>query len=479
MHQLSLEAQLKARAQEVKSASSRQPRRSDGQPDVLSVSDVNRAVKQTLEGGFALLWIKGEISNFKPHSSGHWYFSLKDSKAQINAVMFRGFNQQVRFKPADGMEVIVRGKITVYEPRGNYQVFCEMMEPVGAGAMQLAFEQLKAKLQSEGLFSPEKKRQLPALPQHVAVVTSPTGAAIRDILQVLNRRFRGLRVTVIPAVVQGDQAPPQIVQAIEMANRLKDVDVLIVGRGGGSTEDMWCFNDERVARAIAASRIPTISAVGHEIDFTIADFVADMRAPTPSAAAELVVKSAAELGDVVFVRGKQLAQLVGHTLQLLRRRLRTVESRLVVADPKRRLQDLALRCDELQSRLQMAMQHRLSERRQGLALLRTRMGTPDAMLVHLHQRLSEHVVRLQGLSQLYFEKLKARLGRAAVVLDNISPLKVLDRGYAITTHKGQVVRQAHVLQVGDQIETRVHRGLICSQVTKISVENMKETRSES
>ena len=466
MQQMSLEAQLTAKAGEAQSPVPDGKNRTTSRPEVLSVSDVNKAVKQTLEGGFPLLWIKGEISNFKPHSSGHWYFSLKDSKAQISAVMFKGFNQAVRFRPTDGMEVLVRGKITVYEPRGNYQVFCELMEPVGAGAMQMAFEQLKAKLQAEGLFAKERKRPLPVLPQHVAVVTSPTGAAIRDILNVLGRRFRGLRVTLIPTVVQGEQAAPAIVQALQMANRLKDIDVMIVGRGGGSIEDMWCFNDERVARAIAASRVPVISAVGHEIDFTIADFVADVRAPTPSAAAEIVVKSAAELNDRVQGLGKLAGQLVNHVLQLLRRRLRTVEQRLALADPKRRLQDLVQRCDELQSRLQLAMQRRLSDEGHGLQMLEQRLGTPQAWFAQLRQQISAQRVRLQGLNELYFTKLQARLQQAALVLDNISPLKVLDRGYAIVTHKQDVVRAAAQVKVGDALTVRVAEGLIHTEVKK-------------
>jgi exodeoxyribonuclease VII large subunit len=275
------------------------------EPKVLSVSDLNRYIKELLEGQFATIWLKAEISNFKAHTSGHFYFSLKDSRAQISAVMFRGYNGQLRFRPEDGMEVLVRGKITVYEPRGNYQIFCEMMEPVGAGALQKAFEQLKAKLQKEGLFDEARKRPLPALPRHIAIVTSPTGAAIRDMLNVLGRRFKGAHVTVIPCKVQGDAAPGEIVEAIKLAQKLKDVDVMIVGRGGGSIEDLWAFNDERVARAIAAARVPVISAVGHEIDFTIADFVADLRAPTPSAAAELVVRNAADLVD--RLRGYQRA----------------------------------------------------------------------------------------------------------------------------------------------------------------------------
>lgn len=440
-------------------------RRESDEPQIFSVSDVNRAIKLTLESGFSLIWLKGEISNFKPHTSGHWYFGLKDAKAQINAVMFKGVNQGIRFRPADGMEVIVRGKITVYEPRGNYQIFCEMMEPVGAGAQQLAFEQLKAKLQAEGLFAKEKKRPLPLLPKHVAVVTSPTGAAIRDILNVLGRRFRGLKVTVVPAVVQGEQAPRSIVAALQMANRLRDVDVIIVGRGGGSIEDLWCFNNEDVARTIAASRIPTISAVGHEIDFTIADFVADVRAPTPSAAAELVVQSAAELSDRLNSRLRQIQQLMNYHLDRARRQLRSHQQRLV--DPKRRLADLAQRCDELQNRLvQSAIRH-VQTLQKGLELLLHKLGSPLAEIARQRQRVGESEIRLEGRLQLQLEKHRARLSRAAAVLDNLSPLKVLDRGYAIATHEGEVVRDPEDLKVGARLSVRVAKGTIEAEIKSV------------
>ena len=261
------------------------------EPSVLSVEQLNVYIKQLLEGQVGQVWVRGELSNFKAHTSGHFYFSLKDSKSQITAVMFRGHNARLKFKPTDGMEVIVRGRITVYEPRGNYQLMCEMMEPVGAGALQKAFEQLKMKLKAEGLFDAARKRPIPTFPRHIAIVTSPTGAAIRDIMNVLSRRAKSIQVTVVPTVVQGEAAAPQICEALAKAIKLRDVDAIIVGRGGGSIEDMWCFNDEKLARAIAASPIPIISAVGHEIDFTIADFVADLRAPTPSARAACSARS--------------------------------------------------------------------------------------------------------------------------------------------------------------------------------------------
>ncbi|HWU44750.1 MAG TPA: exodeoxyribonuclease VII large subunit, partial [Bdellovibrio sp.] len=240
------------------------------EPSVLSIEQLNVQIKQLLEGQIGQVWVRGEISNFKAHTSGHFYFSLKDSKSQITAVMFRGHNSRLKFKPVDGMEVLVRARVSVYEPRGNYQLMCEMMEPVGAGALQKAFEQLKAKLKAEGLFEASRKRTLPHFPGHIAIVTSPTGAAIRDMMNVLSRRAKNIQITVVPTIVQGEGAAPQIIEAFKKAIALPDVDVIIIGRGGGSIEDMWCFNDEELARQIAASPIPVISAVGHEIDFTIA-----------------------------------------------------------------------------------------------------------------------------------------------------------------------------------------------------------------
>lgn len=421
------------------------PATASQEPEILSVSDVNKAVKTTLESQYRLLWIKGEISNFKAHTSGHFYFSLKDSKAQINAVMFKGFNNGMTFRPKDGMEVIIRGKITVYEPRGNYQVFCELMEPVGAGALQLQFEQLKQKLHSEGLFDPKKKRPIPTLPQHVAVVTSPTGAAIRDILNVLGRRFKGLRVTVIPTIVQGEAAAPKIVAAIQLAQRLKDVDVMIVGRGGGSIEDMWCFNDEAVARAIASARVPVISAVGHEIDFTIADFVADLRAPTPSAAAELVCRNAAEIVERIALLERNLLRNLRHRFVMLKQKLQHAGQRLV--DPKRRLQDLSIRCDELEQRLSMALERQIERKKGRVQLIENRLPAPMHRLVQRKQ---------------------ARLGELAAKLDAISPLKVLDRGYSIVSKGAEVVRSIDSLKTGDQLQIRFAQGKANVEVRELA-----------
>jgi len=391
---------------------------------VFSVGEINQAICSQLEGNFPLLWLKGEISNFKPHSSGHFYFSLKDSTSQISAVMFKGFNRHVKFKPKDGMEVLVRGKITVYKPRGSYQIFCELMEPVGAGALQMAFEQLKNKLSQEGLFDPAKKRSLPQHPSKVAIVTSPTGAAIRDMLNVLNRRMKNIEVTVFPCSVQGKQAAGEIARAIELANKIGGFDVMIVGRGGGSIEDLWPFNEEIVARAIAASQIPTVSGVGHEIDFTIADFVADLRAPTPSAAAELISKNSADLVERLNLTQRTLHQQILKKLQIEKQNIFNLQKRLV--DPRRRLQDLSIKCDDLGDRLRAAMQRQLAMQRQSFL-------------------------------------------RWTALLDSLSPLKVLDRGYAIVQNEKQkTLKDANQIQIGDLVSVRLLKGEFSAKVERKS-----------
>lgn len=425
-------------------------------PKIYSVSDINRAIKQTLEGGYKSIWLKGEISNFKAHTSGHFYFSLKDSKAQISAMMFRGSNQSLRFKPRDGMEVLARGKISVYEPRGNYQIIVEEMEPVGAGALQLAFEQLKQKLLAEGLFDASRKRPIPALPKHVAVVTSPTGAAIRDILNVLGRRAAGLRVTVVPTVVQGEAAAPSIVKALELALKLKDVDTIIIGRGGGSIEDMWCFNDEKLARAIAGSRVPVISAVGHEIDFTIADFVADLRAPTPSAAAELVTKNAADITDKIQTLKSRLWRSWQNTFRMATQQLAAQSQRLV--DPKRRLQDLSIRCDELNQRLEAATLRYFDRRKQEVRLLAAKLPSPAQTVLRLGQEVEMLRTRLQAYWARTLEHRRSEWARLSSLLDSLSPLKTVERGYSITRKGDELIKSADQLKKGDRIQITFAKG---------------------
>lgn len=427
----------------------------------MSVEALNKAIRGTLERQFDLIWVKAEISNFKAHSSGHFYFVLKDSKAQIKATMFRGFNQRVKFKPADGMEVIVRGRVTVYEPRGDYQLNVELMEAVGAGALQQAFEQLKQKLQSEGLFDPARKRPLPAFPKHIAIVTSPTGAAIRDMINVLGRRNRGVPVTLVPTVVQGAQAAAQICEALRKAWKLPNVDLIIVGRGGGSIEDMWCFNDEALARLIASSPIPIISAVGHEIDFTIADFVADLRAPTPSAAAELAVKN---LGDVSEKFRKLLRMLVLGWNRVQHRRESEVQilgRRLV--DPKKRLQDLILRNDELADRMLVGFLNQVKRRTFRVELLRSKLVSPEQIVARMRQRCELALTRVQKAIRHDLVEAHGVLQRCAGVLNSLSPLQTIERGYSIVKKGEKIVRSVSEVNVGDELNLRVGDGWIFAE----------------
>lgn len=388
---------------------------------VLTVEQLNRQIRQLIEGELGLVWVQGELSNFKAHTSGHFYFSLKDAKSQISAVMFRGHNSRLKFKPHDGLEVILRGRVTVYEPRGNYQIVAETMEPVGAGALQKAFEQLKEKLKNEGLFDASRKRALPALPKHIAIVTSPTGAAIRDMINVLSRRNKSVQITLVPTIVQGEAAAPKIVEALKQAYRLGP-DAIIVGRGGGSIEDMWCFNDETVARTIAASPVPIISAVGHEIDFTIADFVADLRAPTPSAAAELVVKNTADLVNRLGALDKMLLFSIQKFFKLEMQKIQSFAKRLV--DPKKRLFDLMQRNDEMTTRLTQSM-------------------------ARLIDRKKKEVAHLGSM------------------MDSLSPLKVVERGYSVTRKGAEVIKSVSQLKVGDSVSVRLAQGEFVANVEKI------------
>lgn len=436
------------------------------EPQVYTISELNQAIRGILEGEFPLIWVRGEISNFTAHGSGHWYFSLKDKKAQVSAVMFRGFNSRLKFRPEAGMEVIVRGRVTVYEPRGNYQVFCELMDPVGAGALQKAFEQLKEKLEKEGLFDPARKRPLPKFPQHVAIVTSPTGAAIRDMLNVLGRRFSGLKITLVPAVVQGDQAPASIVQGIRLANQLKDADVLIVGRGGGSIEDLWGFNDESVARAIVASELPVISAVGHEIDFTIADFVADLRAPTPSAAAELVVQSAEEIKERLNQSFSHLKRCILHRLEIQKTHVQNLKRHLV--DPRKRLQDLIQRNDELSQRLEASMANSIKRFKMQVELLKRRIVNPRQVLIQFQFRRRQAEEKIQSLIKNHLKSCRSSLKSLNHLLDSLSPLKVVDRGYAIVKADSKVLKSVRQTKAGETLSVRLKDGEIKATVTSIS-----------
>lgn len=434
---------------------------------IYSVSDINSMIKKQVESNFTSIWLQGEISNFKAHTSGHYYFSLKDAKAQISAVMFKGLNSKLKFRPENGMEVVVHGKVTVYEPRGNYQVFCQSMEPVGAGALQKAFEQLKEKLQKEGLFEQSKKKALPMLPRHIGVVTSPTGAAIKDILNVLQRRYKGAKVTVIPARVQGDGAAEEVARGILLANTVADYDVLIVGRGGGSIEDLWCFNEEIVARAIDASDIPVISAVGHEIDYTIADFVADYRAPTPSAAAEVVAKSASELIERVTGFRQRLVRAIQQRLRQQNEKISHLKSLLV--DPKRRLEDLSIQCDELLQRLQLASRRLLKERSLNVKLLRQKLVNPITKIQLQQQKCTASERRLEAAMRSRMTSSKDKMTSLMSMLNSLSPLQVVERGFAVVYRDKKVISKAENVNMKDELHVQLTDGVL-----KVEVKDKEE-----
>ncbi len=431
----------------------------------LSVEQLNLQIKQLMEGTFSTVWVKAEISNFKPHSSGHFYFSLKDSKSQISAVMFRGYNSKLKFRPVDGMEVIVRGRISVYEPRGSYQILCDYMEPVGAGALQRAFEQLKLKLKSEGLFESTKKRKIPAHPATIAVVTSPTGAAIQDILNVLSRRAPQIKVIVVPTVVQGAEAAPAIRAAFAQAVQIKNLDVIIIGRGGGSIEDLWCFNDELLARDIASSPVPVISAVGHEIDFTICDFVSDLRAPTPSAAAELVAQSSSELARRLSEIQKSLALTISRQLKEILQRIDFLSRQLV--DPQKKLQDLSLKNDDLLYRLELAMNQALERKRYEIDLLRERLANPSSHLGNLQNKVNHLSAQMIQMMKAQLSALKQESIRSMQILDSLSPLRVVDRGYAILVQQDHVVQSVSQVTAGSEIQATLKDGQLSLKVIQI------------
>ncbi|MBI3448300.1 MAG: exodeoxyribonuclease VII large subunit [Acidobacteria bacterium] len=434
------------------------------------VSEVNKAGREILEADLSSIWLVGEISNFKPHTSGHWYFSLKDERAQIGAAMFRYANGLVRFRPADGMKVLVRGTVTLYEPRGSYQIVVETMEPKGLGELQAAFEQLKTKLRAEGLFDEGRKRPLPPLPRSVGIVTSPTGAAVRDILRVFERRGADLKVLIAPCRVQGSAAAGEIVRAIGILNERADTEVVILARGGGSLEDLWPFNEEAVARAIAASRIPVVSAVGHEIDFTIADFVADLRAPTPSAAAEMVLRSRDELTARVGAARGALGRSARLILSQARGRVARLGADRALASVESNLRGALQRADDLSLRLHRAITTRLVALRAAVDLKSQRLS-PRGLMASVSAR-REQLRSTSGLAERAVrgrvEGARAKLGRAASMLQTLSPLGVLERGYAIChdAASGDVITEAHPAQIGRPVRVRLHKGSLLCDVKK-------------
>ena len=428
---------------------------------VFSVSEINAAIRDTLEGTFAGVWVEGEISNFRAAASGHLYFTLKDAEAQLKCVFFRQNARFARFKPADGIAVVARGRIGVYELRGEYQLYVEHLEPRGLGALQLAFEQLKKKLAAEGLFDPARKRPLPMLPRRIGLVTSPSGAVIADMLRILHRRFPGLRIRLYPVRVQGEGAADDICRALGYFGRARAADLLIVGRGGGSLEDLWPFNEESVARAIAACPIPVISAVGHETDVTIADFVADLRAPTPSAAAELAIRPKAEFLEMIATREARLAQYLRYKLAVVARRVGELGVERPAAVLRRRLGRLSQRTDELDYQLREHMRRRLLEAERKLTAVTRQLQAHDVRveLERGRARLGELSGALESLFRLRLTRLAGRLESLTSQLGHLSPLRVLDRGYAIVEDlEGRLLRRAADTAPGRRLRVRLHEG---------------------
>jgi len=438
---------------------------------VYTISRLNLEVRGILEGNFPLIWVEGEISNIARPSSGHLYFSLKDASAQVRCAMFRPRNKLGRFSPENGIQVVVRARVSLYEPRGDFQLIVEHMEETGDGALRRAFEILKERLSVEGLFDIAHKKELPALPQQIGVITSPTGAAVRDILHVLKRRFPTIPVLIYPIPVQGATAAPEISRMIRLAGRRNECDVLIVARGGGSLEDLWAFNDEQVARAIYDSPIPIVTGIGHEIDFTITDFVADLRAPTPSAAAELVSPDITEWLSLLQQQQKRLVFLQHNKLEQKSQRLQWLLKRVQQQHPGQRIQQRAQRLDGLEQRLQREIR----------ALFRhklTHLGEISAHLLRAtpHHRIEQYMSGCHYLSHRLATALRHRLDRQrqqlatlSRALDSVSPLATLGRGYAIIRRPsdGKVVRSHLEVNTGDEIEARLAKGrLICNVKSK-------------
>lgn len=442
----------------------------ESRPTIYSISQLNRLAKEILEQELGSLWLSGEISNFTQPVSGHWYFTLKDKNAQVRAAMFRMRNLRVNFKPQNGMQVVVRANISLYEPRGDYQIIVESIQTAGEGLLQQQFEQLKMKLTAEGLFAQQYKKEIPAHCRKIGVITSATGAALHDILQILRRRNPVLEVIIYPTLVQGKEAAQDIVASIKIANIRQECDVLIVGRGGGSLEDLWCFNEEIVARAIFSSQIPIISAVGHETDVTIADFVADLRASTPSAAAELLSRDQKELWQKIDYLQQRLEIAFTYKLNRYLQRLERLQLRLKNQHPQARLRLQRQQYFYLQQRLTQAIADYLQRRQQLQASLSQRLSQlPLTLQIETQQRTLNHwQTRLQTAINTFLQHQQHKLANLGGRLDNISPLKVLQRGYTVTTSLDtKLVSSIQQVTIGQEIATRTVDGKLISQITRI------------
>ena len=481
---------------------------------ILTVSELTARIRDLLARNFTDIFVQGEISNCREAQSGHIYFTLKDDRAQVRCVFFKQQQRGIKFRPEDGLQVTVRGTVSVYEQRGEYQIYVEKIEPIGLGALQLAFEQLKKRLEAEGLFDPARKKPLPLLPSRIGLITSPRGAAVRDVVRILRRRFHNVHLTLYPVRVQGEGAAEEIVKALKFFNARKIVDVLILARGGGSLEDLWAFNEEMVARAVAESEIPVISGIGHETDFTIADFVADVRASTPSAAAELVVQTRREFDKHIADLRDALAEQMRYRILVLSRRIHELAARPGFRRPLDLLRQQRQRADEMTSRLALGLRARLDESRKRLNIAQVRVARFDLQariaafrkrvteldsklaldlrarldqarkrftLAHLRivsfdfrakiaafrLRLEKRAADLGLRAERLLRAKRERLARLALQLEERSPLKVLERGYAIATDaNGAVLRDSAQVQIGDSVSLQLHRGKLSTEVKK-------------
>jgi len=441
-------------------------------PHIYTVSALTREIRDRLETYFSLVWVSGEVSNLRQPLSGHYYFTLKDAGAQLRAVLFKGSHQHLRFKVQEGSQFLCRGRLTVYEPRGEYQLVVDYLEPLGLGALAQTFEVLKARLAAEGLFTPELKKPLPFLPQKIALVTSPTGAAVRDFLRLLRQRFPRVEVLIYPVKVQGVEAAGEISRALDDLSAVPGVEVIVLARGGGSLEDLWPFNEEVVARAIHRCPIPVVSAVGHEVDFTIADFVADRRAPTPSAAVELVVPDEAELKNRLARLGATLARTIARRRDLGRQHLALMARRL--PDMRRALVDLRLRVDERADGLMRRARRTLTRQEQALRLAAARLFllSPRRALTSARLGLDQAAQRLGRSFHHNREARRRHLEYSQNQLDQLNPLAILQRGYAVATLLPQetVIRDATLVPLGSAVRVQVARGRMDCEVQEVSSE---------
>ncbi len=438
---------------------------------VYTVSSLTDNIKAILENKFPFIWLSGEISNFRIPASGHFYFSLKDKKAQISAVMFRNQNRNLKFDPEDGMRITGLGRISVYQPRGTYQIILEYMEPKGIGALQKAFDQLKLKLQSQGYFDALHKKKIPFLPNKISVITSPTGAAIQDVINVIHRRHPDMAIEITPCSVQGDSAPDEIAEALNFVNEVSDSDLIILTRGGGSIEDLWAFNTEKVAKAVFNSKIPVISAVGHETDFTISDFVADLRAPTPSAAAELSTPVKAQIHHTIKTLMDKMTTQMIHRLDRHHHTLSDLSKKLV--HPRKRIQDSRLRVDELSERSHQALKSIIYEKKQALhwSLQLFWVKTPKIRiqlfkdkLEVMRSNLSKYLVNYINIKTLWHQQTAARLFA-------LNPESILKRGYSITKTipDGWIVKAAGSVRIGQKLRIRLSQGAIIVSVKDLVI----------